>query len=75
MRYPPAAQVDPADVLRITPAEARRRVQTGQALLVCAYEDDAKCQNLKLEGSMSMLELEKKLPSLTRDQEIVFYCA
>ena len=70
-----AAQVDPENVLRIAPAEARRRVQTGGALLVCAYEDDAKYQNLKLDGSMSLHELEKKLPSLTRDQEIIFYCA
>jgi len=72
---PSAAQVNPDDVPRITPEQARRKVQAGQALLVCAYEDDAKYQSLKLEGSMSLHELEKKLPALARDQEIIFYCA
>ena len=57
------------------PEEARRKVLTGQALLVCAYEDDAKYQRTKLAGALSLHELEKKLASLTRDQEIIFYCA
>ncbi len=72
---PSAARIAPEDVLRTPPAEARRRVQTGRALLVCAYEDDAKYQSLKLEGSISLHELERRLPSLPRDQEIIFYCA
>ena len=72
---PSAAQLSPEDVPRIVPAEAHGDVLAGKALLVCAYPDDAKCQSLKLEGSISLHELEQKLPSLGRDQEIIFYCA
>jgi hypothetical protein len=69
------AQLSPDDVPRIMPVEAHGDVLAGKALLVCAYPDDAKYQGLKLEGSISLHELEQKLPSLGRDQKIIFYCA
>jgi len=69
------AKVNPDNVARIAPNDAHSKVQAGQALLVCAYGDDARYQSLKLEGSISLNELEKKLPSLPRDQELIFYCA
>jgi len=28
-----------------------------------------------LEGAISLAEFQRRLPSLSRDQEIVFYCA
>ena len=71
----PAAALSPDAVPRIAPEEARRKVQAGQALLVCAYTDDAKYQGLKLTGSISLHDLEQKVSSLQRDQEIIFYCA
>jgi len=40
------------DVQRISVGDARRKVQAKQALLVCAYEDAAKCQMVNLEGSI-----------------------
>jgi hypothetical protein len=72
---PTPAKPNPDDVARTAPEEAHRKVQAGQALLVCAYGDDARYQSLKLEGSISLHELEAKLPSLTHDQELIFYCA
>ena len=72
---PATAKPNPDDVARTAPEEAHRKVQAGQALLVCAYGDDARYQSLKLEGSISLHELEAKLPSLTHDQELIFYCA
>ena len=45
----------------------------GKALLVCAYEDEAKFKMLQLEGAISLSEFKSKLPSLAKDQEIVFY--
>jgi hypothetical protein len=45
------------------------------ALLVCAYEDEEKCQRHHLRGSISLTELEQRLPQLHGDQEIIFYCA
>jgi hypothetical protein len=60
---------------RIEPTEARQRVQSGRALLVCAYDDEAKCATMKLEGALSLGALEAKAPSLPKSQEIIFYCA
>jgi hypothetical protein len=62
-----------ADVKRISPQEARARVNTGQALLVCAYEDEAKCRMVNLEGSISFTKFQARLGSLPKTQEIIFY--
>jgi hypothetical protein len=61
---------------RIDVHEARREVMSGEALLVCAYEDedDARCAQIPLEGSITFSELEARLPSLRKDTGIIFYC-
>jgi hypothetical protein len=61
-------------VQRITPEEAYRKVKAGDILLVCGYEEDAKFKEMQLEGAISFNEFQAKLPSLSKDQEIVFYC-
>jgi hypothetical protein len=58
---------------RISPKEVREKLKAGKALLVCAYEDEAKFQIMQLEGAISLNEFKSKLPSLAKDQEIVFY--
>ncbi len=60
---------------RITSEEVIQKLKTGKALLVCAYEDDAKFKKLQLQGAISLNEFKSKLPSLAKDQEVVFYCA
>lgn len=64
-----------AEPKRVTPKEIYQRVKSGAALLVCAYEDDTKFKRLQLQGAISLNEFKSKLPSLAKDQEIVFYCA
>ena len=64
-----------AEVPRISAEEAREHVQGGRALLVCAYDDDAKCGQMRLEGAITMSELRQRLGSLPKNQEIVLYCA
>lgn len=64
-----------ADIERIGVDKARRRVKTGQALLVCAYEDEEKCRRLGLEGAISLASLGSRLPTLPKPQELIFYCA
>jgi len=59
----------------ISAMEARERNISGRAMLVCAYEDDAKCRRVLLEGAMTLTEFLEKLPGLDRDQELIFYCA
>ena len=60
---------------RIDVHEARRRVTAGDALLVCGYEDEARCQKLALEGAIPLTEFRNRLESVPKDREIIFYCA
>jgi hypothetical protein len=62
------------EAVRITPQEARQKVQSAQALLVCGYDDEETCRKMKLEGSILLSDLEKKVSQLPKGQEIIFYC-
>ncbi len=64
-----------SELKRITPEEIHQKLKTGKALLVCAYEDEAKFKKVQLQGAISLNEFKSKLPFLSKDQEIVFYCA
>ena len=64
-----------AEVERIDVNEARRRATSKGALLVCAYEDEEKCNRIKLEGAISLVNFQSRVSVLPTDQEIVFYCA
>ena len=63
------------DIERISVEEAHRKVAANQALLVCAYEDEAKCRVLNLEGSIPLTNFQTKAASLPKSQEIIFFCA
>jgi hypothetical protein len=63
------------DIARISVEDARRKVQANQALLVCAYEDEAKCRMVNLEGSISLTRFQARAGSLPKTQEIIFFCA
>jgi hypothetical protein len=64
-----------AKVSRITPEETHQKLKSGDAVLVCAYDSEERFRNLQLAGAISLPEFRTKLPSLSKDQEIVFYCA
>jgi hypothetical protein len=64
-----------AEPVRIPPEEVRPKVTSGTALLVCGYDDDDKFRANHLEGAISFADFKSKLPSLSKDQAIVFYCA
>ena len=59
---------------RITAEEVHNKLRSGKALLVCGYEDEEKFKKLQLEGAISFNTFKLKLSSLSKDQEIVFYC-
>jgi hypothetical protein len=59
---------------RVTAEEVYDELKSGKVLLVCAYEDEEKFRKLQLEGAISFNAFKSKLPSLSKDQEIVFYC-
>ncbi len=58
---------------RVTAEEVCDKLKSGKALLVCAYEDEMKFKTMRLEGAISLNEFKSKLPSLAKDQQIVFY--
>jgi hypothetical protein len=60
---------------RISVQDARRDVTSGRALLVCAYEQEEKCQQVALEGSLSLTQFQQRAPSLPKEQEVIFFCA
>ena len=62
-----------SEVIRIPPEETRKKVLAGQALLVCAYADDAKFARYRLEGAIPLSALQNQIGDLSRDQEIIFY--
>jgi len=62
-----------SDVERIPADEARRRIERG-ALLVCAYDDTAKCSKLPLRGAMNLEDVQGQGSELL-DRELLFYCA
>jgi hypothetical protein len=57
---------------RITPAAAFEKISGGDALLVCAYDDES-CKEILMENTLLKSELEQQMSSLPKSQEIIFY--
>jgi len=62
-----------AEPVRIPPEKVREKLTSGNALLVCAYDDEDKFRDNHLVGALSLAEFKSELPSLPKDQEIIFY--
>jgi len=63
-----------AEAKRVTPQEARRKVQAGEALLVCGYDSEEMCNQNRLQGAMTFGEFNGRLPEIGKDEELIFYC-
>jgi hypothetical protein len=59
----------------ITTDDAYRKAKSGEALLVCAYEDDDRFGKFNLDEAISYKTFESLLPTISKDREIIFYCA
>ena len=73
---PATADVAPAGPQRVPVAYARERLLSDDydTLLVCAYTDEELCNDLRLEGALTLAELQDREPGLAMDREIIFYC-
>jgi len=58
---------------RISVQQAYKQAKSNHALLVCAYEDEAKCRMFNLDGSISFTSFKSRVNSLSKSQEIIFY--
>ena len=61
------------EIVRIPAEEVREKVLSGEALLVCAYEDEEKFRRLHLEGAISLAAFRRQAEALSREREIIFY--
>ena len=62
------------EAVRIDVQEARAKMISPNApLLVCGYEDDKKFKMFNLEGAIPFSEFARRLPTLSKDQGIIFY--
>ena len=61
--------------VRIGPEEAYRKVKSGEAILVCAYDDETSFEKMRLDMALSLGEFRKLLPGLPKEREIIFYCS
>lgn len=62
-----------ADAPRIDVQNAREKIVSEGATLVCAYEDEEKCNRLRVEGALSLAESRSNPPP--KSEEVIFYCA
>ncbi len=62
-------------VTRISAPDAAKRVESGHALLICAYADDQKCRDADVSGSITYRQFEAQLPNLPKNRELIFFCA
>ena len=62
-------------VERISPEEARQKLIKQEALLVCAYDSEDKFRRVHLEGAISLSDFNARLSGLSRETEVIFYCA
>ncbi len=60
---------------RVSAEEAKKKVSSKEALLVCAYEEDEEFKKMRLEGATSYKEFKKKVAALPKNKEIIFYCS
>ena len=56
---------------RIDAEQARNDVNSGRAVLVCAYDDTDKCEKYHLSGALPLSDLQAQ----AKDREVIFYCA
>ena len=63
----------PGEIERVSVEETAGKTQSGNAVLVCSY-DDNRCKGMLFEGAILRSEFEERRSSLAKNQEILFYC-
>ena len=65
------------DVPRISAEEVRRKMHEDpdRVHLICAYDDEDKCREYRLDGSVSLKVFQQHLADVDREDVLAFYCA
>ncbi len=64
---------DSGSVERISPEAAKALLDSGEAIMVCSY-DDQRCSKMMIEGAVTKSELDARKDNLPKDQNLIFYC-
>jgi len=62
-----------AEATRISVNDARERIKSGDARLICAYDDEEQCAKKHLEGAESFTSFESQLDAVPKEAELIFY--
>jgi rhodanese-related sulfurtransferase len=62
-------------VQKIDVTQARHDVEVSDALLVCAYDNQEKFEKYHLADAISLDDLRSREDSLSKERELIFYCA
>ena len=60
---------------KIDVKQARHDVEVSDALLVCAYDSEDKFASNRLQSAIALDELRGKEEELSKQRELIFYCA
>ena len=60
---------------RIAVKEAREKLISNQALLVCAYDSNDAFNKMRLEDAIPLSEFKEKLSKIEKGEMVIFYCA
>lgn len=63
------------EIPRVTPQQIKKKVESGEVLLVCAYDSEEKFASHHLAGALSLKDFQAQEEGLPDKKEIVFYCA
>ena len=59
---------------RLDANTVRQRVGRG-SMFVCAYDDEQKCKDQGVNGSITFKQFQARLANLPKNEEIIFFCA
>ena len=62
-----------SDIERVSPERVREEVNSGNALLVCAYDNDYKYGKMRLDGSIALSKFKSEVSAIAKNKEIIFY--
>jgi rhodanese-related sulfurtransferase len=62
-------------ISKVNVTQARHDAEVSDALLVCAYDSQEKFEKYHLAGAMSLDDLRSREDDLSKERELIFYCA
>jgi hypothetical protein len=64
-----------ASAKRIAPSEVRKIRDKGEDVpLICAYENEEKCEKYDIDGAFSFEEFKRRFSDAPKHKRLVFYC-